>query len=141
MFYVDLYDWSIADDFKQASSSRRVGQKDLQRYNSRSGKRIVVNGTELALFRVGTELYGVSEKCPHAGGPLHIGDIETLPDRSVCIRCPWHRWCFDLITGKLIWPANRSASVRTFPVLVKGDGSIWIGFDEFDSRCFTDDAF
>ena len=32
-----------------------------------------------------------SEKCPHAGGPLHLGDIEVLPDKSLCVRCPWHK--------------------------------------------------
>ena len=39
----------------------------MQRYNSRSGSLVKLNGVELALFRLGNRVYGIEEKCPHAG--------------------------------------------------------------------------
>lgn len=45
-----------------------------------------------------------------AGGPLHLGDIEVLPDLSLCLRCPWHKWTFSL--GRKVCGSN-SGTRRT----------------------------
>ena len=60
------------------------------------GALVEVNGRQVAVFRHGEALLATEARCPHAGGPLHLGDIEVLPDRSLCLRCPWHRWRFAL---------------------------------------------
>ena len=40
--------------------------------------------------------YGaLDNKCPHQGGPLGEGSIE-----NGLLRCPWHGWDFDPLTGK-----------------------------------------
>lgn len=38
--------------------------------------------------------------CPHQGGPLGEGTIERGVDDACWIRCPWHGWDFDPLTGK-----------------------------------------
>ena len=72
---------------------------------------------------------------------MHIGDIEVLTDKTICVHCPWHQWCFDVNTGLVLWPPKRFENIHTFPVITKLDGSLWIGFNEFDSHCFTDENF
>ena len=37
----------------------------------------------------------LNNKCPHQGGPLGEGSIE-----NGLLRCPWHGWDYDPLTGK-----------------------------------------
>ena len=60
--------------------------------------------------------------CPHQGGPLGEGSIE-----NGMLRCPWHGWDFDPITGKP--PGGFDDGVETFPVEVRDDG-VYIGIEE-----------
>ena len=76
------------------------------------GALVEVNGRQVAVFRHGESLLATEAVCPHAGGPLHLGDIEVLPDRSLCLRCPWHRWTFAL--GRQVCSAPPAASRRLF---------------------------
>ena len=60
--------------------------------------------------------YGaLSNKCPHQGGPLGEGSIE-----NGMLRCPWHGWDFDPLTGKP--PGGYDDGVETFPVEIRDDG-------------------
>jgi nitrite reductase (NADH) small subunit len=52
---------------------------------------------EVAVFNVDGELFALENYCPHQGGPLADGWL----DRSV-ITCPWHGWCFDVRTGRML---------------------------------------
>ncbi|HET7306765.1 MAG TPA: FAD-dependent oxidoreductase [Gammaproteobacteria bacterium] len=45
----------------------------------------------------GDELFALSAKCTHYGGPLHKG---LAADGTV--RCPWHHACFSLRTGEAL---------------------------------------
>lgn len=71
-----------------------------------------------------------------SGGPLHLGDIEELPGNTLCVRCPWHSWKFDLDTGLLKQPKRPGVSSVVYPVIVKEDGKLMIGFDQFDPKYF-----
>lgn len=51
----------------------------------------------------------LDNECPHQGGPLGEGSIETGS-----FRCPWHGWDFDPLTGET--PGPHDDCVRTFPV-------------------------
>ena len=65
--------------------------------------------------------YGaLDNKCPHQGGPLGEGSIE-----NGLLRCPWHGWDYDPLTG--IAPGYDDG-VKTYPVEVRGDG-IYVGFE------------
>ena len=75
----------------------------------------------------------------HPGGPLHVGDIEMLPDRSLCVRCPWHSWRFDLKSGEVKHPEGHSKQAIVYPVEVREDDSLWIGFQSFSDKYFSGD--
>ena len=64
--------------------------------------------------------------CPHQGGPLGEGSIECQDDGACYLRCPWHGWEFDPLTGKP--PGGYSDGLPTFPVEVREDG-IYIGLE------------
>jgi len=57
-------------------------------------KAVEVDGTRIALFYVGGQYYALADACPHRGGPLSEGFVEGQH-----VRCPWHKWEFDLATG------------------------------------------
>ncbi len=61
----------------------------------------------------------LDNKCPHQGGPLGEGSIE-----KGLLRCPWHGWDYDPLTGKP--PGGYDDGVDTFPVEVRDDG-IYVG--------------
>jgi pyruvate oxidase len=63
--------------------------------------------------------YGaLDNRCPHQGGPLGEGSIE-----KGLLRCPWHGWDFDPITGKA---PGFDDGVEIFEVDVRDDG-VWVG--------------
>jgi nitrite reductase/ring-hydroxylating ferredoxin subunit/uncharacterized membrane protein len=55
-----------------------------------------VDGVPVMLLRQGGELFALSDRCAHRGGPLHEGEIE-----DGCVRCPWHHSVFRLRDGSL----------------------------------------
>jgi thiamine pyrophosphate-dependent acetolactate synthase large subunit-like protein/nitrite reductase/ring-hydroxylating ferredoxin subunit len=63
----------------------------------------------------------LDNKCPHQGGPLGEGSIE-----NGLLRCPWHGWDFDPLTGKT---PGFDDGVETFEIDVRDDG-VYVGFDE-----------
>ncbi len=64
----------------------------------------------------------LDNKCPHQGGPLGEGSIE-----NGLLRCPWHGWDFDPLTGRP--PGGYDDGVRTFLVEEREDG-VYVGFEE-----------
>lgn len=58
------------------------------------GKKVSVNGKEIALFNVDGEFFAIDAKCTHAGAPLANGAV-----RDLCVDCPRHHSLFDLRTG------------------------------------------
>ena len=63
----------------------------------------------------------LDNKCPHQGGPLGEGSIE-----KGLLRCPWHGWDFDPLTGQA---PGYDDGVEAYPVEVRDDG-VYVGFDE-----------
>jgi nitrite reductase (NADH) small subunit len=61
------------------------------------GLRVEVDGQEIALFKVGEQVYAIDAVCPHAGGPLDEGTVE-----NGVVTCPWHGWQTDVRGGKCI---------------------------------------
>jgi nitrite reductase (NADH) small subunit len=85
--------------------------------------RAVIATTEgdVALLRVGGDLYAVDNACPHEGNPLVEADV--LGQTLVCI---YHGWRFDLETGACL---AGEEPVRRYPVEARGD-RIWIDLGE-----------
>ncbi len=72
----------------------------------------------IALFLREGRVYALGETCPHRGGPLHLGRVE----RGI-VRCPWHLWQFDLLSGRS--PVNPKSCVPAYPVRVE-DGTVFV---------------
>ncbi|MGH9262419.1 MAG: thiamine pyrophosphate-binding protein, partial [Acidimicrobiales bacterium] len=67
--------------------------------------------------------YGaLDNRCPHQGGPLGEGAIE-----KGWLRCPWHGYDYDPLTGGP--PAGFSDAPGCFPVEVRADG-VYIAIED-----------
>jgi len=97
-------------------------------------RKVSVKGRDVALFNVRGELFAILDRCPHAGASLCDGQLTglmhsegpgdyRLTREGEILRCPWHRWEFDLRTGKSCAEPNR-IFVRTYAVSVAGGGSV-----------------
>jgi nitrite reductase/ring-hydroxylating ferredoxin subunit len=64
----------------------------------------------VGLMWVDGELYGLADACPHRGAPLcSAGTLVHRVESDGCgvtrresadqLRCPWHKWEFDVRTG------------------------------------------
>ena len=75
------------------------------------GKQITINDKPLAIFKIENSFYAIDNTCPHRGAPLADGELA-----GTVLTCPWHRWEFDVTTGKS--PVNPAACVKTYPCQV-----------------------
>jgi 3-phenylpropionate/trans-cinnamate dioxygenase ferredoxin component len=75
---------------------------------------VFLRGIEIALFNVAGDFYAVDNLCPHEGGPLVAGTVLGM-----ILTCPWHRWQFDLKSGRS--PINPAVQVQTYPVRIEGE--------------------
>ena len=84
---------------------------------------IAVGGHRIGLFRVGDELHALADRCPHRGAPLCSGGRTVhgiaasrrppaLGAPRALLRCPWHKWDFDIASGRCAVDA-RCASAAT----------------------------
>lgn len=71
-------------------------------------------GRAVAAFLVDDELHAIDGHCPHRGAPLGEGVL-----RGRVLTCPWHRWTFDVTTGRCLSHPDRD--VRSHTVSVDGD--------------------
>lgn len=113
------------------------------------GKKVDVNGIEIAVFNIDGDLYGIQNVCPHKRLPLHVigreryrseelveagdycvSDDEKLVDEDIrggineeapSINCPWHFLEFDLETGR---NEAMDVHVATYDVHVDSDGTV-----------------
>jgi len=72
----------------------------------------------LCMTRYQGDYGALDNRCPHQKGPLGEGSIE-----NGLLRCPWHGWDFDPITGR---PPGYDDGVETFSVEVRPDG-VYVG--------------
>lgn len=83
---------------------------------------------------VGTQTFAVSNfqgqygaldnACPHQGGPLGEGSIEDGAEGRCWLRCPWHGWDFDPLTGQS--PGGHGDGLTTHPIEAREDG-VYLG--------------
>ena len=88
----------------------------------------------IGVMRLGDEIHALADRCPHRGAPLCssgqvVTAIERRPDGTLdlgpegaLIRCPWHKWDFDIATGTC--PVDGHMRVRTYTVRRDGDGVV-----------------
>lgn len=82
--------------------------------------------TSIALTRFDGRVGALHNKCPHQGGPLGEGSIE-----KGWLRCPWHGYDYDPITGTP--PPGFADKPASFAVDVRGD-EIYVGLPPEPAR-------
>jgi thiamine pyrophosphate-dependent acetolactate synthase large subunit-like protein/CDGSH-type Zn-finger protein len=85
-------------------------------------KAVTAGARVVALTRADGKYGALDGKCPHQGGPLGEGAIE-----QGTLRCPWHGWDFDPLTGASADESHQG--VDTFDVEVRDDG-VYVAIDE-----------
>jgi nitrite reductase/ring-hydroxylating ferredoxin subunit len=95
---------------------------------------VKVRNLSIGLFRVGDSIHAMLNVCPHRGAPLCEGPqcgTTAAVDGSEfvyhregeIVRCAWHGWEFDILTGvSLVDPRVRA---RTFPVTIES-GQVFV---------------
>ena len=69
-------------------------------------------GVEVAVFRLGDELFALHDQCTHGAARLSDGYVE-----GDCVECPLHQGLIDIRTGEpRCFPVT--VPVRSFPVRV-----------------------
>lgn len=79
----------------------------------------------LALVHFDGQYAAMDNRCPHQGGPLGEGSIEKGEGGQCWLRCPWHGWDFDPLTGKPPG-GHEDTGQATYPVDVRSDG-VYVG--------------
>ncbi|MBT8473633.1 MAG: Rieske 2Fe-2S domain-containing protein, partial [Marinicaulis sp.] len=79
----------------------------------------------LALIHFDGKYAAMDNRCPHQGGPLGEGSIEKGEGDQCWLRCPWHGWDFDPLTGKPPG-GHEDTGQEMFDVEVREDG-IYVG--------------
>jgi nitrite reductase/ring-hydroxylating ferredoxin subunit len=88
-----------------------------------------IGGHVVGLAQVAGRLHALANRCPHRGAPICSGRITTavevrdgepvLGAHAAILRCPWHKWEFDIASGRCVVDAR--LRVRTYAVWVEGD--------------------
>lgn len=79
----------------------------------------------VGVYNIDGRFHAIKNVCPHAGAPLCQGKIQTTHRPSGVgeydpafegriVRCPWHGWEFDVVTGKGLY--DRQGRVASYPV-------------------------
>jgi len=78
---------------------------------------VTIGKRRIGVYRRSDGWYAVKDICPHAGAPLHEGQVV-----NGAIVCPRHGWAFDLATG-----AGPGCHVANYPVRLAA-GRVQIGY-------------
>jgi nitrite reductase/ring-hydroxylating ferredoxin subunit len=78
------------------------------------GKKIIVNDVEVAVFKIKSEAFALSNICPHQ--QTHLIYDGFIEDEFVV--CPAHGWKFNLRTGKNDSSGN---GLDSYPVQIYED--------------------
>ena len=90
-------------------------------------KTVTARTTSICLVHFDGQWAAMNNHCPHQRGPLGEGSIEKGIDDKCWIRCPWHGWDFDPLTGKPPG-GHEDTGQQMYPVDIR-DGEIFVGIE------------
>lgn len=88
-----------------------------------SMKLVNVAGQEILLARIGDEVFGLSNRCPHMGCLLSKGKLGNY-----VVTCPCHGWTFDVRNGQHTRISGKS--LMSYKCKIK-DGKIFVEIFDF----------
>jgi Ferredoxin subunits of nitrite reductase and ring-hydroxylating dioxygenases len=97
------------------------------------GRKIVqIDRLSLGIFHLESGFHAIRNDCPHQGAELCKGSVHgtyrpgptteyvpAFPGRI--LRCPWHGWEFDIVTGKGLYDERGRVSIYEVRVNDAGD--------------------
>ncbi len=95
-------------------------------------KTVTARTTSICLVHFDGQWAAMNNHCPHQRGPLGEGSIEKGVDDKCWIRCPWHGWDFDPLTGKPPG-GHEDRGQEMYPVEIR-DGEIFVGLEPEPER-------
>ncbi len=108
---------------------------DTDELPDRRVKTVTAGVQTLALTHVDGVFTAMDNHCPHQGGPLGEGSIEAGDDGQCWLRCPWHGWDFDPLTGRPPG-GHEDSGQKLYSVDVRKDG-IYVGLEAEDDHIET----
>ncbi len=90
-------------------------------------KTVTARTTSICLVHFDGQWSAMNNHCPHQKGPLGEGSIEKGVDDKCWIRCPWHGWDFDPLTGKPPG-GHEDSGQEIYPIDIR-DGEIFVGLE------------
>lgn len=70
-----------------------------------------VGGKKMILVRRGDRVYAIDSACPHGAADLSEGWLRR---GQLC--CHEHNYCFDVATGRVVWPDDEPYRLRRYDV-------------------------
>ena len=95
-------------------------------------KTVTAASKQLALVHFQGTYAAMDNRCPHQNGPLGEGSIERGVEGKCWLRCPWHGWDFDPLTGQPPG-GHEDTGQEMFAVEVRSDG-IYVGIEAEPER-------
>src|SRR3989344_3106122 len=89
----------------------------LQELEQKTNALFKKGSKHIAVFKVGSDIWAIDNRCPHQGYPLVQGGVEEC-----VLTCNWHNWKFELRTGKRLTGGD---NVRTYPIKVE-ESFVWV---------------
>ncbi len=90
-------------------------------------KTVTARTVSICLSHFDGQWAAMDNHCPHQGGPLGEGSIETGLGGACWLRCPWHGWDFDPLTGKPPG-GHEDSGQKMYPVELR-DGEVFVGLE------------
>jgi nitrite reductase/ring-hydroxylating ferredoxin subunit len=89
-----------------------------------------VGGRRVGVFQLDGGFFALADRCPHRGAPLcsngevvnaveGVGDDACVTREGALVRCPWHKWDFDIASGRCT--VDDRLRVRRYPAWVDGE--------------------
>jgi nitrite reductase/ring-hydroxylating ferredoxin subunit len=81
---------------------------------------VKIGGRKIILTRHNSQLYAFDSTCPHAAADLSRG---TLRAWQIC--CHEHDYCFDMRSGRIVWPEDEVYRLRRYETKEE-DGAVLV---------------
>ena len=97
-------------------NKKKIGTlKDLNKSNQFSRW---IDGHDVLIYKYNNKILGISNICPHFGGPIGYHEIK-INDGKAVFTCLWHNLQYDVNTGKCI--TQKSLCLRKYDVEVENE--------------------
>lgn len=98
-------------------------------------KTVTARTVSICLSHFDGKWAAMDNRCPHQGGPLGEGSIEKGLEGQCWIRCPWHGWDFDPLTGAPPG-GHEDSGQKIYPLKIE-NGDIHVGLESEPERVQT----